>query len=229
MKLLARPRVSLCGPSALLFESDGPLSLPVQQRIWSLIDIVREWNGVCDVQPGMNNLLVLIDPVALDAEALGERLLKAWPNVRPLDRTPKVLEIGVLYGGESAMDMRELAASHGLSPLDVARLHAGPDYTVFAPGTGAGYGYLFGLDARLVTPRKKVPVTRPSGSYVSIGGAQTGIGTPTTTKPPEMAPNGWHVIGYAPDAPMPFDLSKEQPFLLSLGDKVRFRIERVES
>src|SRR5260370_22231163 len=79
--VLAEPRVSLCGSAALLLDAEGPLALPTQERIWRLSDRVRGWNGVIDVQPGMNSLLVVLDPVDADPPELSARLLEVWPAV----------------------------------------------------------------------------------------------------------------------------------------------------
>nr|WP_248313583.1 allophanate hydrolase subunit 1 [Bosea sp. F3-2] len=225
---LAAPRVSLCGASAVLLDAEGPLSLPTQERIWSLSERVRDLSGVLDTHPGMNSLLVLLDPLAVDADAFAAELLKRWADTRPGRVRGRTIEMGVVYGGERGIDMPDFAAFHGLSPKEVAELHAAPEYVVFAPGTGPGFGFLFGLDPRLFTPRRQVPVMRPVGSNISIGGGQAGLGTPQRPGvPAATAPTGWHVIGHVPDAPVPFDLNREPPFLLALGDRIRFRIESV--
>jgi allophanate hydrolase subunit 1 len=41
-------------------------------------------------------------------------------------------------------------------------------------------------------------------------------------------PTGWYSIGEVPDVPVPFDLERDPVNLLSLGDRIRFRIERIE-
>lgn len=225
----AQPRVTPCGGAALLLEAEGPLSLPTQQGIWNLAEEARDWPGVVDVQPGMNNLLVALDPLEGEAEATAARLLARWgevPRDRPLGR---LIELGVVYGGEGGMDLPDLAAHHGLSPAEVARLHAAPDYVIFAPGVTPGFGYLFGLDPRLFTPRRQVPVMRPAGGGVSIGGAQSNLGAPRRPDGPAMNPTGWYVIGRATELPVPFDLALDPPNRVSLGDRIRFRIERVEA
>ncbi len=63
---------------------------------------------------------------------------------------------------------------------------------------------------------------------VLIGAGQSILGNPWTEGLPTMNPTGWYVIGRAPNLPAPFDLAKEPPNLLSLGDRIRFRIDRVE-
>ncbi len=96
MVVLAEPRVSLCGSAALLLDAEGPLALPTQERIWRLSDRVRRWNGVIDVQPGMNSLLVVLDPLDADPAELSARLLEMWPTVEAGRIAVRLLEVGVV-------------------------------------------------------------------------------------------------------------------------------------
>ncbi len=227
---LAEPRVSFCGTSGILFEAEGPLSLQTQERIWSLADEIQEWAGVVDVQPEMNNLLTLVDPLQADVEAMAARILAEWPKCEPKNYEPKILELGAVYGGEQGIDMPEFAAFHGLTAHEIAKVHAATEYVVFGPDNVSGYGYLFGMDPKLSIPRRKTPLIRSTGATICIGGAQTALGTPLPkgTKPGTV-PMGWYVVGMVPDAPVPFDLSRTQPMLLTPGDRIRFRIDRVET
>lgn len=224
---LAAPRVTPCGSAALLLDAEGPLALATQQRIWSLSDAVRGWDGVVDLQPGMNSLLVVINPLTADAEAMAARLLAAWSRAEPRHGTGRLLEVGVVYGGEGGGDLSAVAAHHGVEIDTIVAMHAAGEYVVFAPSVMPGFGYLFGLDPRLFTPRRPVPVMREAGGIVSIGGAQANLGGPRRSDRPTASPTGWHVIGRAPEVPEPFDLGRDPPNLLELGDRIRFRVERV--
>ncbi len=204
------------------------MCLPTQERIWTLSKQVGQWDVVVDTQVGMNNLLVLFDSSKADPEALASRLLESWRKVEPGGPQGKLLEVGVVYGGDRGMDLGELAAHHGIDPETVVKLHSTPEYVVFAPSTTPGFGYLFGLDPRLFTPRRKVPVVRPFGGNVTIGGGQSNLGNPRGAGGPPTFPTGWYVIGHVPEAPVPFDLSRNPPNLLDVGDRIRFRVERIE-
>jgi KipI family sensor histidine kinase inhibitor len=227
--ILAEPRVSLSGSAALLLDAEGPLTLSTQERIWRLADKVRDWNGVVDVQPGMNSLLVVLDSCDADPAELSARLLEVWPTIEAGRVAGRLLEVGVVYGGEGGQDLPDVAAYHRLEPEVVVALHSAPEYVVFAPGVSPGFGYLFGLDPRLFTPRRKVPVMRPVGGSVSIGGGQSNLGKPYVEGGSAMQPTGWYAIGCAPHVPVPFDLAKDPPNLLSLGDRIRFRVDRIET
>ena len=104
INILAEPRVTHCGDQGLLLEAEGDLALPTQERIWALNDRVLEWQGVLDTQPGMNSLLVLLDPDKSDLVETADKLLRRWIETRSVTRRGRLLEIGVVYGGEGGID-----------------------------------------------------------------------------------------------------------------------------
>jgi 5-oxoprolinase (ATP-hydrolysing) subunit B len=60
----AAVRLSAAGSGALLLDvAQGSFDMQRQRRIWGLADALREYHEVQDVVPGMNNLLVLFDPL----------------------------------------------------------------------------------------------------------------------------------------------------------------------
>ena len=97
---------------------------------------------------------------------------------------------------------------------ELIRLHAEPLYVVHFIGFAPGFGYLDGLPRELATPRLPSPRVRVPVGSVGIAGDQTGIyATP--------AAGGWRLIGRTPL--VMFDARREQPSLLTAGDRVRFR------
>ena len=104
-------------------------------------------------------------------------------------------------------------------PLEeIVRIHTEPLYTVYALGSHPGYCYLGGMDPRIATPRRKVPVLGLPGGAVSIGGVQTGVSA-------SDGPSGWNTIGHTDMAF--FDARRDPPALLAPGDMIRFRAERI--
>ena len=101
----------------------------------------------------------------------------------------------------------------GFSIDEVIRLHSALDYTVYAVGSHAGYCYLGGLDPRLETPRRKVPLIRLPGGSLSVTGLQTGVSA-------SAGPSGWNTIGSA-DVRF-FDPFRKPASLLKPGDRIRF-------
>lgn len=217
---MTQPKVSLLGTGAVLFEARGAFELQQQQRIWALADIVGGWPHVLEAVPGVTNLMVAWREAPGDFESARDELLAAWARAEPKQVSGRTIEIPVVYGGETAPDLAAVASHTGLGARQVIEMHAGAEYTVCAVGSAPGFGYLHGLDPRLTCPRKAVPAMRVPAGAVSIGGMQTGVSVVTS-------PNGWNVIGRA-DVKM-FDVGRDSPSLLGVGDKVRFVIERIEA
>jgi KipI family sensor histidine kinase inhibitor len=123
-----------------------------------------------------------------------------------------------VYGGEDGPHLADVVSHTGLSIEEIVHLHAAPLYPVYALGSHPGYCYLGGMDARLATPRRRVPVLRIPGGSVSIGGAQTGVSA-------SDGPSGWNTIGAT--AMRFFDPAARPPAALRPGDSIRFCVERV--
>ena len=213
-------RVSMLGTTALLFEAPGALDLHVQRRIWTLAREVETWPGVREAVPGVTNLMLTFATPPADPESLGEALRDAWAAAGELQIEGKVVELPVQYGGEFGPHLQDVVNHTGLCVDDVVQLHCAPLYTVYALGSHPGYCYLGGMDPRIATPRRKVPVLGLPGGAVSIGGVQSGVSAST-------GPSGWNTIGHT--SMSFFDPAREHPATLAPGDMIRFRVERVAS
>ena len=166
---------------------------PSQQRIWALAREAQAWPEVREAVPGMNNLmLTFAAPPAPRSSAREARLHAAWDAAEPLPLEGRVVELPVVYGGEGGPHMADVVAHTGLSVDEIVELHSAPLYPVYALGSHPGYCYLGGMDPRIATPRRKVPVLSIPGGAVSIGGAQTGVSA-------SAGPSGWNTIGSTVD------------------------------
>ena len=212
---------SVLGTTAALFEAVGPMTLAAQRRIWALAREAQTWPEVREAVPGMNNLMLTFahPPRRLDVlDALEARLRAAWERVQPLSLDGRVVELPVIYGGSGGPHLADVVAHTGLGIDEIVELHSAPIYPVYALGSHPGYCYLGGMDPRIATPRRQVPVLSIPGGAVSIGGAQTGVSAST-------GPSGWNTIGTT-DMCF-FDPLRDPPALLQPGDSIRFRVERV--
>lgn len=213
------PVFSLLGTSAILFEAPGVvMDLDTQQRIWSLAREAQHWPEVHEAVPGMNNLMLAFARPPRHIDALRERLMTTWAAITPMSLEGRVIELPVVYGGDGGPHMSDVVNHTGLSVDDIVELHSAPTYPVYALGSHPGYCYLGGMDPRIATPRRKVPVLSIPGGAVSIGGFQTGVSAST-------GPSGWNTIGST--SMSFFDPDRETPALLQPGDSLRFRVERV--
>lgn len=213
------PTISVLGTSALLFEAPGhAMTLPDQQRIWALARAAGRWPEVREAVPGMNNLMLSFVRAPRALADMQARLLDAWEAAQPLPLEGRVIELPVVYGGEGGPHLPDVVAHTGLSIDQIVEIHSAPAYPVYALGSHPGYCYLGGMDARLATPRRKVPVLSIPGGAVSIGGAQTGVSA-------SAGPSGWNTIGTT--AMRFFDPSQDPPASLQPGDTLRFRVQKV--
>jgi KipI family sensor histidine kinase inhibitor len=216
--MVMEPQISLLGTSALLFEAPGETSLSTQRRIWSLAREVGTWPEVSEAVPGVNNLLVSFLAPPRTLAPIETRLRSAWEVATPMILQGRTIELPVVYGGEGGPHMADVVAHTGLCPDEIAEIHAKPLYLVYAIGSHPGYCYLGGMDPRIATPRRKVPVLRLPGGAVSIGGSQTGVSA-------SAGPSGWNTIGVT--STNFFDATRDPPVLLQPGDSIRFRIAEV--
>jgi len=210
---LQRARCYLLGERAVVLELEPPISLESQQRIWGLNQRLQSYADVLEVIPGMNNItLILRDPQQSPLDAI-ERLQRWWEESEAQLPESRLVEIPVIYGGESGPDLSVVAEHAAMTPRQVVGLHSSSDYVVFFIGFQPGFPYLGGLDPRLHMPRRAEPrVAVPAGS-VGIGGSQTGVY-------PLASPGGWQLIGQTRTAL--FDPLQQPPTLLRPGDRVRF-------
>ncbi|WP_213958418.1 5-oxoprolinase subunit PxpB [Variovorax sp. dw_954] len=221
MKKAPPASISLLGTTALLFEAPGELELASQKRIWALARETQAWPEVRESVPGMNNLmLTFVRPPrsAVALEELEARLQAAWAAAVELPIEGRLIELPVVYGGEGGPHMADVVAHTGLSVEEIVEMHSAPTYPVYALGSHPGYCYLGGMDSRIATPRRKVPVLSIPGGAVSIGGAQTGVSA-------SAGPSGWNTIGST--SMSFFDPTQDPPALLQPGDMIRFRVERI--
>jgi KipI family sensor histidine kinase inhibitor len=202
----------------MIFEAPGAFDVLHQRRIWSMAHAIESWPEVDEAIPGMTNLMVTFDGPPRDPEAFGRRLEDAWSAAGDHEPDSKLLELSVVYGGQGGPHLGDVVDHTGLTLDDVIALHAEPEYIVFAVGSHPGYCYLGGLDQRLATPRRKVPLQSIPGGSVSIGGMQTGVSA-------SAGPSGWNTIGLA-DAHF-FDPRHDPPVLLLPGDRIRLKASQV--
>lgn len=210
---MSNTRISAIGSRAILFEADCPFDLQNQQRFWALAAEASTWKGVREAIPSMTNLTLLLDEVPNNYDQMSAALTALWESGIRREVEGRLLTVDITYGGTGGPHLAEVAKMTDLTIDQVIRIHTAPDYTVFAVGSHAGYCYLGGLDARLQTPRRKVPLTRLPGGSLSMAGLQTGISA-------SAGPSGWNTVGTA-DVVF-FDPNRSPSALLSPGDRIRF-------
>ena len=174
--------------------------------------------GVTDVQPSYTTLYVEYDARRVERAVintwLGGHLTQARAGGG--DVGGNFVRVPVRYDGE---DFAAVCEAKGLARHELVDLHSGRDYKVFSVGASPGFPFLGVLDERLSMPRHATPRAYVPAHAVAMTGLQTGIY-------PVPGPGGWQLLGYALRAV--YDPWREQPFLIALGDTVRFEPEEGE-
>ncbi|MFI2200252.1 allophanate hydrolase subunit 1 [Streptomyces sp. NPDC020192] len=166
---------------------------------------------VAEIVPGART--VLLDGVT-HPEQLARRMA-GWEVPSRAADDSGVVEIPVRYDGP---DLPHVAARWGVRTEEVAARHASYTYRVAFCGFAPGFGYLTGLPAELHLPRRDTPRTRVPAGAVALAG-------PYSAVYPRATPGGWQLIGTMPDPAPLWDLTRDEPALLTPGTRVRFVAE----
>jgi KipI family sensor histidine kinase inhibitor len=171
--------------------------------------------GVVETVPTFRALLVYYDPAHVGYDdlcaSLADLAEQATPSALP---PPRLVELPCCYTPELGLDLEPAAARLGLSPEELARLHAGADYLVYFIGFTPGLPYMTGMPERLTLARLDTPRVKVPAGSVGIGGTQCCIYS-------VESPGGFWVLGRTPLAL--YDPGAPEPILLRPGDRVRFR------
>lgn len=187
------------GPDAVLIETGSPAV--ARERL-----VGRD--GIGDVVPGAQTLLVEYDPSSWTAAALVATLAESAHEARA--RLPRSLEVPVRYDGT---DLADVAERSGLSVAEVIQRHLDATYTVAFCGFSPGFAYLTGLDPALHVPRLPQPRTTVPAGAVAVAGEFCAVY-------PRTSPGGWRLLGTTERSV--WDLAADPPALLEPGTSVRF-------
>jgi KipI family sensor histidine kinase inhibitor len=201
------------GEAALLVETGSA------ERAQSLAaDLLREpVPGATASIPGLKSLLVELDPLTADVEAVRDAVTSRLAHAAEAAVGERLRTIPVVYGGEMGPDVTDVAALTGLPESELVERHASAELRVLFDGFAPGFAYLGELPAELQVARLDTPRTRTPAGSVGIAGPMTGIY-------PATLPGGWRVIGRTPVTL--FDPRRDPPAYLMPGDRVRF--ERID-
>jgi len=192
------------GPVAFLLEcadSDDAVGLHLALRAAPV-------DGVVQTVPGAVSLLV--ECVSHEAMLSASRACARLKGVRP-EASSREHVLDVRYDGP---DLETVAQRAGIPVAEVVERHTAATCTVALTGFAPGFAYLRGLDPVLATPRLASPRPSVPAGSVAIGGPWTGVY-------PRRGPGGWNLLGTTSAAL--WDLSRETPAVLQVGDTVRFR------
>lgn len=203
------------GDRALSVEFENEISIAVNQKVRALKHALEACPvpGLGELVPAYRALLIHYDPLRVDLDRLLEHIESAVSHL-DTSRLPKaiVTEIPVLYEGEYALDIEEIARLENKTVEEVIRIHSQSDYYVYMLGFAPGHPYTARFENPFSFKRRSTPRVRiPGGSIVVQLGLSDII--------PFDQPCGWNIIGTTPV--LACDYRKEDPFLLQAGQWIR--------
>ncbi len=171
-------------------------------------------HGIVDMISASRSLTVCIDPTVAEYGRVRDAVFRLV-NMR----SDNSIELGrhwalpVCYDEAFSLDLDYVAHETNQCADEVIQQHSSQVYDVLLVGFLPGFPFLSNLPERLNLPRRSNPRLRVPAGSVAIANEQTAIY-------PWESPGGWHLIGGCPVTL--FNVNREEPNLLSVGDKVTF-------
>jgi KipI family sensor histidine kinase inhibitor len=206
----------LVGDRGVLVEYGDAISPEINIKVRAMAMAIAEEkpDGIVEVIPTYRSLLIFYDPLVTDLPTLEDVLQFMEKRLDQLEiPPPRTIEIPVSYGGDFGPDIEFVAQAHDMTVEEVIRIHSGAVYQIYMIGFTPGFPFLGGLPEELHTPRLESPRSLVPAGSVGIANNQTGMY-------PVASPGGWRLIGRTPFKL--FDPSKENPFLYSAGDMIKY-------
>ncbi|MEM7380016.1 MAG: 5-oxoprolinase subunit PxpB [Bacteroidota bacterium] len=205
------------GEEAVLIEWPNRVEEPILKDILEFGKYLSEklpGSGHWEQVPAYNSLALINNKKRFVFEDLKEKLLVWYDEKKGVDPAPRYLwTLPVCYTPEYGADLEEVTELLNCSTEELITEHTAHNYTVFGIGFLPGFMYLGGIPKNLETPRISTPRLMVHSGSVGLAGKQTGIY-------PQDSPGGWNIIG---NCPIPiFDVTKNPPSFVSVGDKIRF-------
>jgi inhibitor of KinA len=211
------------GDAAIVLKFGGHINLEAHTRIQAIAGWLAEHPAPWMVEwvPAFTTLTLYYNPwLASDEgkwipyERVVHYIQEMLPKVHVApSHSSRLVNIPVCYGGSYGPDLPLVASHNSLTIDEVVEIHSQAEYLVYMIGFAPGFPYLGGMSEDVATPRRQSPRPAIPAGSVGIAGAQTGIYSLET-------PGGWQLIGRTPLTL--FDPKREQPSLLSAGDRVHF-------
>ena len=204
------------GDHGLCVEFANEISLSTNQKVCRLKASLekKDLHGIEECIPTYRSLLILYDPFQITWQQIRTAVEEC---VQAPDSTQRgknlITEIPVLYEGEYAMDLEDIARIENKTVEQIIRIHSKSDYYVYMLGFSPGHPYTARFDDPFSFRRRPSPRLRIPGGSVVVQGEQSNI-------TPFDQPCGWYVIGSTPLRMC--DYRHKNPFLLQAGQWVRY-------
>jgi inhibitor of KinA len=212
----ATAKIMTVGDSAVFVEFGDKIDTETNQRVIDLAHQIDSfnWPEVVETVPTYRSVAVYFNPMRISQLELTSRIRNLLSLSESfVARTPKLVRIPVVYGGEFGPDLDFVAEHNGIGYEEVVRLHTLCPFRVFMLGFAPGFAYLGEIPERIRAPRLPEPRLKVPAGSVGIAGSQTGVY-------PIEIPGGWRIIGRTPLEL--FNPQHPARFLYEAGDRVQF-------
>ncbi|TKD65934.1 5-oxoprolinase subunit PxpB [Flavobacterium sp. ASW18X] len=211
------------GAHAVLIEWEHLVSRAILNQCITLERELRNsFSGMWEFVPAYNSLTLIYNGTeAFQFETIASKIKYTYNSLEQVANRDNVLwTLPVCYDDEFSIDMENVIQRLGYNKSEIIKLHTESIYDVYGIGFLPGFMYLGGLPEVLEIPRRKHPRQKVAKGAVGLASKQTGIY-------PQESPGGWNIIGNCPVSL--FEIEKEQPCFVSVGDRVQFKaIEKSE-
>ena len=211
------------GDQAITIQLGDYINESTNQEVMQIFNHLQNHSikGITDIIPAYSSITIVYDfnQIKLPTSFLSRfdwiksTLIQTLKLIEPIPFKGKLIKIPVCYTIEFGLDLMDISMHTKLSFDEIIDRHTNKIYTVYMIGFLPGFPYMASVDPSIQMNRRAEPrQIVPKGS-VGIAGEQTGIY-------PLDSPGGWQIIGQTPLNL--FDVSKEDPCLLTPGDSVEF-------
>ena len=204
------------GDHGLCVAFANEISLSTNQKVCALKMALEQRSiyGIQELIPTYRSLLILYDPFLVQWQGIKAAVEECIGNLGKMQPAKTIItEIPVLYEGEFALDLEDIAKTENKTVEEIIRIHSGSDYYVYMLGFSPGHPYTARFETPFSFGRRSSPRIRIPGGSVVVQREQSNI-------TPFEQPCGWYVIGSTPLRMC--DYRHENPFLLQAGQWVRY-------
>ena len=208
------PELLPLGPDGILMRLATRTSPEVSAGVRSLLARVRAAAppGVTEIAGGLGSVLVRFDPGTVSREALSE-VLRHLPEGEGEAAEARLWRIPAAFGGVAGPQLAAAAELAGRCPEEAIAEIAGTTLDILTIGFAPGQPYLGHLPEHWDIPRQTGLTPKvPAGAVVVALRQVIPFVNASTT--------GWRQVGLT--AFRPFLRTRDEPFALRMGDRIRF-------
>lgn len=210
-------RILVVGDTCLTVQLGNDISLSTNRKVISFLDSLSEdpIEGITELVPAYASLMVHYRPEVILFGELKKKLTEraAGLKLEGMKKGKTVVEVPILYGGETGPDLEYCAELEHTTTEEIIRKHSSHDYYVFMLGFAPGHPY----SARFEEP---FSFKRREEARLSIPGRSVVVQQNLSDLIPFEQPCGWNIIGMTPLEIC--DYTKQDPFLVKAGQWIRY-------